>query len=376
MTKPHEDPPPPPDSPAGDSATDEALRAARERIGRLDLELVALAAERVRVAREVGELKRRAGRSTVDYAQERQVLERAATAAESQGLATEVAQDLVAGLIAAAVSVQEQESLRHAGTGDGKIAVVVGGAGRMGRWIQRFLDAQGYAAAVVDPAAPDDVDALGRKLLPRADLVICAMPPQRTATCYREWSRSPPAGVIADIASIKAPLVTALRELQEAGARVASLHPMFGPATTALRDADVVICDTGDDQARETVEALFRPTTAHLVRLPLEEHDRLMGDLLSLAHAVAIAFSLALPESDHPVRSTTFQALAGLAASAVRESPEVYYEIQADNPHSLPAVERLRDAVERLVETVRERRPEAFGELMQEGRRRTRDDAR
>ena len=59
----------------------------------------------------------------------------------------------------------------------------------------------------------------------------------------------------------------------------------------------------------------------------------------------------------------------------MRESPEVYYEIQADNPHSLPAVERLRDAVERLLAAVRERRPEEFAELMAEGRRRTRADA-
>lgn len=351
------------------------LAAPRARIRELDLQLVALAAERVRLAREVGEIKRRAGHATVDYAQERAVLERAAAAAEAEGLEPAVAEDVLSRLIQAAVTVQEQESLRRAGTGAGKIAVVVGGAGRMGRWLRRFLDAQGYAAAVVDPAAPEEIDALGRKLLPRADLVLCATPPQRTAACYREWLERPPAGVIADIASIKAPLVGALRELQAAGARVASIHPLFGPGIVVLRDADVVVCDTGDEEAAAAVEALFAPTTARLVRLPLDEHDRLMGDLLSLAHAAAIAFSLALPEDDHPVRSTTFQALARLAAAAVRESPEVYYEIQADNPHSLPAVERLRTAVERLLTAVRERRPEEFAALMTEGMRRTRADA-
>jgi chorismate mutase/prephenate dehydrogenase len=369
------DPDPRPDADL-DTGADPALAAARERIRDLDLRLVALAAERVRLAREIGEIKRRAGHATVDYAQERAVLERAAAAAEAAGLAPAVAEDLLSRLIAAAVTAQEQESLRRAAAGEGKIAVVVGGAGRMGRWLRRFLDAQGYAAAVVDPAAPEEIDALGRKLLPRADLVLCATPPQRTAACYREWLARPPAGVIADIASIKAPLVGALRDLQRAGARVASLHPMFGPATVVLRDADVVLCDTGDPEATAAIEALFAPTTARLVRLPLEEHDRLMGDLLSLAHAAAIAFSLALPEDDHPVRSTTFQALAGLAAAAVRESPEVYYEIQADNPHALPAVERLRAAVERLLAAVRERRPEEFAALMAEGRRRTRADRR
>jgi prephenate dehydrogenase len=59
----------------------------------------------------------------------------------------------------------------------------------------------------------------------------------------------------------------------------------------------------------------------------------------------------------------------------VRESPEVYYEIQADNPHALPAVERLGAAVERLLAAVRGRRPEEFAALMAEGQRRTRADA-
>jgi hypothetical protein len=51
-----------------------------------------------------------------------------------------------------------------------------------------------------------------------------------------------------------------------------------------------------------------------------------MADLLSLAHAAAIAFSLVLPTTEHPVSSTTFKALESLAGAVVRESPDVYYE--------------------------------------------------
>jgi chorismate mutase / prephenate dehydrogenase len=351
------------------------LEGVRDRIHELDRELVALAAERVRLGRRAGEIKRAQGRAVVDYAQERQVLDRAAAAAREQGLAPAVAVDLLAGLIRASVGAQEAESLRHAATGAGKTAVVVGGAGRMGRWLVRFLAAQGWATAAVDPGLPEAEDAAGRRLLPTAELVVCATPPGVTAGWYRSWRERPPAGVVVDIASIKTPLLAPIAELQRAGGRVASIHPMFGPATVVLRDADLVVCDTGDAEAGEAVEALFRPTTARLVRLPLAEHDRVMADLLSLAHAAAIAFALALPETDHPVRSTTFQALAGLAAAVVRESPEVYYEIQANNPGSLAAVGRLAAAVDRLLAAVRARRPEEFAALMDEGRRRTRADA-
>jgi chorismate mutase/prephenate dehydrogenase len=241
----------------------------------------------------------------------------------------------------------------------------------MGRWLGRFLSAQGYTTGALDPATAPDENDWARQALPSAELVVCSTPPAATAELYADWSRKPPAGVVVDIASIKTPLIEPIHALQRAGGRVASIHPMFGPSTVLLRDCDVVICDTGSAEATSTVEKLFQLTTAHIVRLPLADHDRIMADVLSLAHAAAIAFGLALPETEHPVRSTTFQALESLAAAVVRESPDVYYEIQAMNPHSGVALERLRAALDRIVAAITARDSEGFRALLREGQRRT-----
>jgi prephenate dehydrogenase len=120
------------------------------------------------------------------------------------------------------------------------------------------------------------------------------------------------------------------------------------------------------------VEKLFEPTTAHVVHLPIAEHDRVMADLLSLAHAAALAFALALPPTEHPVRSSTFQALESLAATLVRESPDVYYEVQAMNPHSVLALDRLRLALDRIVDTVTARDAPGFRAMFGEAQQRTR----
>lgn len=343
----------------------------RECIRELDLELVARAARRVELARQVGELKRQQKLSTVDYVQERVVLERARAVAEERGLDPGVAEDLLAGLIRASVTAQDEDSVRLAAVGAGKSAVVVGGAGRMGRWMGRFLSAQGYTTVALDPATTPDENDRARRVLPLAELIVCSTPPTATAELYSDWSGKPPAGMVVDIASIKTPLIEPIRALQRAGGRVASIHPMFGPSAVLLRDADVVICDTGDPEATSTVEKLFQPTTAHIVHLPLADHDRIMGDLLGLAHAAAIAFALALPQTEHPVRSTTFQALESLAAAVVRESPDVYYEIQATNPHSAVAIKRLRTALDRIAATITARDSEGFRVLLEEGQRRT-----
>jgi chorismate mutase/prephenate dehydrogenase len=355
--------------------TDPGLDTLRERIRELDLEILARAAERVRLARRIGEIKRGQDLPTVDYEQEKVVLERARASATEQGLDPGVAVDLFAGLIRASLTVQEEESVRTAAVGAGKSAVVVGGAGRMGRWLGRFLSAQGYTLDALDPAAPRDESERAAAALPAADLVVCSTPPAATAALYSAWCAAPPKGVVVDIASIKTPLIEAIRRLRDAGGRVASIHPMFGPSAVLLRGADVVVCDTGDAEATATVEQLFQPTTAHVVRLPLADHDRIMADLLSLAHVTAIAFALALPDREHPVRSTTFRALESLAAAVVRESPDVYYEIQAMNPHSAAALERLRSALDRIIAAVTARDAARFGGLLQEGRRRTPSDS-
>jgi len=349
----------------------ETLDALRERIRQLDRDLVALAAERVAVARQVGEAKRREDRPLVDYAQERVVLDRARSAAEAAGLDPRVAETILVALIRAAVSAQDQDSWRRASVGQGKTAVVVGGLGRMGRWFTRFLADQGYAVGALDLDPAGDEYAWARDALPTADLVVCSIPPAAAAALYEGWVAHPPRGVIVDIASIKTPLIAPIRRLQAAGARVASIHPMFGPSVVLLRDCDVVICDTGDADAAGIVTRLFSSTTARLLHLPLDEHDRLMADVLTLAHATAIAFALALPETTVPVRSTTLGALQTLSANLVRESPDVYFEIQALNPNSGAALERLAAAVARVRGAVSTRDAGAFRELMSEGRSKT-----
>ncbi len=347
------------------------LSELREKIGRLDREIVARAAERIALAREVGELKRQAERPIVDYAQERAVLERAREAAAATGLDPGLAEQVIVSLVRASVSAQDWDRVRRASVGAGKTAVVVGGEGRMGRWFVRFLADQGYTVGSLDVQASAEENAWAQGALGGADLVVSAAPPVATAQIYDAWATSPPRGVIADIASIKTPLLASIDRLQKAGARVASLHPMFGPSVLLLRDCDVVICDTGDTEAANEVTRLFASTTARLVHLPIVEHDRLMANALTLAHATAIAFALALPAAPTPLRSTTLGALQSLAANVVRESPDVYFEIQARNPHSKDALARLRSSIERLQHAIEHDSAAEFAGLMDEGRAKT-----
>jgi len=56
----------------------------------------------------------------------------------------------------------------------------------------------------------------------------------------------------------------------------------------------------------------------------------------------------------------------------VRESPEVYYEIQARNPHSAGSIARLRAALDRIVEASAAPDASPFRALFEAGRNRAR----
>jgi chorismate mutase/prephenate dehydrogenase len=227
------------------------------------------------------------------------------------------------------------------------------------------MQTQKFQVHVVDPQAPAELDRDGRRALPSADWIVCAAPPRATVDFYRALLESPPSGLVCDIASIKSPLVEPIAALRRAGVSVGSFHPMFGPATVVLRGEDVVVCDTGDEEARAAIERLFGPTLARLVFVDLEKHDRLMAEVLALAHATTMAFSGAQSQVEiPPVHSTTYRVLEDLAGTLAEESPDVYFEIQADNPHAEGAVERLERAVHRILEVVRARDRVGFGDLM------------
>lgn len=343
------------------------LDAARRRMQDLDAAIVAAIAERVRLARSVAQTKAAQGLPTVDYAQEARVMKRVRAAARADDLDPAVAEAILLRCIEASVTVQESERIRLAAAGEGRHAVVVGGAGRMGSWIVGFLRAQGMAVTVLDPARPDD-EAAARTALPDADFVFVAAPPGAIGAIYTDLARDPPRGIVCDVASIKTPFLGALRALADAGGRVASLHPLFGPGARVLRGVDLLVCDAGDATATRACRDLFADTTVRIVEVPLDEHDRWMADVLALAHVTVLAFAAALPDEAHGVRSTTLGGLVDLAWAAVNESPDVYFEIQAENPHAAGATQRLADAVARLRDAARHHDREAFAALMAQGR--------
>jgi chorismate mutase/prephenate dehydrogenase len=345
----------------------------RRALGDIDRQILALAAERQRLAREIGATKRAMGRPTRDFVQERQVFERATANARELEVPPELALSLMDTLIRHSLAAQEQDQVVASGGGAGRRALVIGGAGKMGQWFVRFLASQEFAVEVADPAGEvagfpwhPDWHAV---TLDHA-LIVLAAPLLETSRLLHELAGAPPPGIVFDIGSLKSPLREGLRALRRAGGRVTSVHPMFGPSTDLLSGRHVIFVDVGDEPSNAAAKGLFASTMATRIDMDLESHDRLIAYVLGLSHALNLAFLTALADSGEKatrlaeLSSTTFDAQLGVASRVASENPGLYYEIQALNDYGTESLAALLLAVERIRSLVRAGDERGFAAMM------------
>ena len=147
-----------------------------------------------------------------------------------------------------------------------------------------------------------------------------------------------------------------------------SLNPMFAPslaspATRWLRSSSATA--RGRAPARPD-----RQRGARVVTVTADQHDRMAAATQALTHAAVIAFGAALAELDVDIADLDrmgpppHTALLSLLARIASGAPEVYWDVQAANPHAPAARRALARGVSQLTDVVEDGDPAAFGDLL------------
>jgi chorismate mutase/prephenate dehydrogenase len=349
----------------------------RAQLNQLDKQLLDLVAQRQTIVAEIGRVKQDIGKGTRDFNREREVLMRARANAAAAGVSPALGEALLQLLIRGSLTTQEQARVAAQGRGEGRSALLIGGAGKMGRWFASFLSSQGFRVEIADPSGPvEGYDHIAdwRTSPLDHDVIVVATQIKLTNEILLALAERKPRGVVFDIGSLKTPLRPGLQALQKAGCKATSVHPMFGPDTELLSGRHVIFIDLGSSEALSEAQALFASTMAQQVTMSLDEHDRLIAYVLGLSHALNIAFFTALAESGEAaprlsaMSSTTYDAQADIAEKVANESPSLYFEIQHLNEYGRESLKALRDAVERIWQSVDSNDAAAFAALMQRGR--------
>ncbi len=341
----------------------------RQRLDEIDTGIVDLIAERQAVVTTIAEHKLKTGLPLRHYEREREVIERGVARAESRGLSGAVARDILQTLIHHSLSNQETHKLVQSYHGQGQRALVIGGLGRMGVWMSRYLDMVGYNVDVADRVAVDTpfnrVDDWPA-VVNDYDLIVVAVPLRPSNDILLRLAALKPECLVFDIGSLKSPMREGLDAMRQSGCRVCSVHPMFGPDEIGLSGRHILFVDVGNQQAIEEARALFAHTAADCVELSLEEHDEVMAWVLGLSHLVNIAFASTLAESGEAVpllrkiSSSTFNAQLQVATQVVSENPHLYYEIQQGNDKTAEVTHHFRKVLDELACSVAEEDESVF----------------
>jgi chorismate mutase/prephenate dehydrogenase len=361
------------------SLTAAELLELRQRLDVIDNRIVELIAERQAVVTTIAEHKLRTGLPLRHYEREREVIERGVERAEALGLEGAVARDILQTLIHHSLSNQETHKLVSSDHGQGRRALVIGGLGRMGVWMSRYLDMVGYRVDVADRVTADtpfrQVDDW-QTVVHDYDLIVVAAPLRPSNDILLRLAELKPECLVFDIGSLKSPMRDGLDAMLQNGCRICSVHPMFGPNDIGLSGRHILFVDVGDAEALAVAHALFAHTAADCVELSLEEHDEVMAWVLGLSHLVNIAFAGTLAQSGEAVpllkqiSSSTFNAQLNVATRVVSENPHLYYEIQQGNDNTAEVSRRFRKVLDELVNAVADQDEAVFIRLMQAARQR------
>ena len=355
----------------------------RQRLDEIDSGIVDLIAERQAVVTTIGEHKLKTGLPLRHYEREREVIDRGVARAESLGLEGSVARDILQTLIHHSLSNQETHKLVRSDHGQGQRALVIGGLGRMGVWMSRYLDMVGYSVDVADPVSGETpfrrVDDW-EPVVNDYDLIVVATPLRPSNDIFLRLAQMKPECLVFDIGSLKSPMREGLDAMCRNGCRVCSVHPMFGPEEIGLSGRHILFVDVGNQDAIAEARALFAHTAADCVELSLQEHDEVMAWVLGLSHLVNIAFAGTLAESGEAVpllkqiSSSTFNAQLNVATQVVSENPHLYFEIQQGNDNTAVVSEHFRKVLDELVTAVVENDEAVFTRHMGAANRRLATD--
>lgn len=207
--------------------------------------------------------------------------------------------------------------------------VLIVGAGAMGTWFGRAVDAE-VAFADVDPdAAASAAESIGGAVadLEGADTyeaVCLAVPMTHVADAIATHAERAERAVL-DVSGIMAPPLAAMAEHAPDRERV-SLHPLFAPGRAPGSIA--VVRDSAGPVTDALLEGLASRGNDLLETTP-DEHDEAMETVQAATHAAVLSFAIAASPAPDGFETPIYEGLRTLVEQVTEGTPRVYADIQA-----------------------------------------------
>jgi prephenate dehydrogenase len=235
-----------------------------------------------------------------------------------------------------------------------KVAIV-GGSGRMGRWLASFLlkDGQDVVAIGRNKSRLREIkQQLGIKTatsldtVRTADVILISVPIDSFESVVKQLPPLRPGQTVMDITSIKTRPVEIMHRYIKAG-KVLGTHPVFGPGAKDFSKQNVVLTPTSKKETAlaQKVKQYLKARGGRVVLMAPQEHDEMMAVVLGLAHFIALVSADTLLSFNQlkqmeKVGGATYRLLLTLAESVLTEDADLYASLQMNLP-KMPEIHGL-----------------------------------
>ncbi|MEM2907547.1 MAG: prephenate dehydrogenase/arogenate dehydrogenase family protein [Candidatus Odinarchaeota archaeon] len=258
---------------------------------------------------------------------------------------------------------------------------VLGGAGRLGAWITRFLIAHNIQTVIATPDLKKHkrfIDELGLEAysdnvnaVKSADGVIISVPLEDTVTVLKEITpHIKQNSFIIEVSSIKTPVEKFLKEnskiLLEKNISLLSIKPIFGPGAKTIKRKNIILIPyTGNENILRRVKEFLQREEARIVESTYREHDQKVAFTLALPHFLTMLFTAVISSNQFKndlknYAGTSFKILKLLSESLPSESWKLYSHIQMINNYTVNVLESLKTHFNKLFEIIINKDIEGF----------------
>lgn len=204
---------------------------------------------------------------------------------------------------------------------------IIGGTGAMGLWLRNFLESSGFLVSISDEKIkPLDLD--------KIDILFISVPiavaPEVISKVAKITKKD---CLIVDLSSVKSEISKVLKNCQR---NFLSLHFLFGPSISSLKNQKIIYEDFGSSQKSKGVLKLLENEGAQLIEKDSKSHDFYMAHIQSLTHFINLTFAQVLLENKIGLKAdvSTPVYLSQLSATlkVLSQNPKLLSDIQVLNP--------------------------------------------
>jgi prephenate dehydrogenase len=230
---------------------------------------------------------------------------------------------------------------------------VIGGQGVMGRFFSEQLFSAGHYVSILDVHDWQQAELL----LGKADLVLVCVPIDCILEVISKASKYlSPNTALADITSIKAPIMTAMLEYHTGA--VMGLHPMFGFGVTSFLSQKIVVCPGRKSECFQWFLDFLENEGAKLILSTPEEHDQMMVVVQAIRHFYTLSLSSFLSEEKVDVQRSLdfstplYRQEISIISRLITQSAPMVVDIMLATQERRDAIVRLANSSNRLAQLV------------------------